>query len=168
MRPASLQRVADKDLAEFIAICISPRPERPRARNLLKHPYFDSMRQEKCAHKLSTEALAAHGCSTADLAAGLAASRASSSASSSLSAAGSSSAGVCCLPSHPRSSAPVWTPEFCLTGCLPACLPCICCEIQVTVMANAGRGMQCARCISVLSLTPSASLVQTHVSPVLM
>ncbi|KAK9811046.1 hypothetical protein WJX73_009199 [Symbiochloris irregularis] len=67
VRPASLQRVADKDLAEFIAKCIAPRAERPRARNLLKHPYFDTVRLRNCALKLSDEALAAAGRSTSDL-----------------------------------------------------------------------------------------------------
>ena len=93
VRPASLQRVADQDLAEFIAKCISPRAERPRARNLLKHPYFDSMRLEKCALKLSADALAAAGRSTADLVAEAAGSFASSSVSRTSSNAGSSAAG---------------------------------------------------------------------------
>ena len=88
-----MQRVADTDLAEFIAKCISPRAERPRARNLLKHPYFDSMRQEKCLLKLSADALAADGRSTADLVAEVAGSAVSSSVSRSSSTAGSSAAG---------------------------------------------------------------------------
>ena len=48
MRPVALQKVRSKELAEFIAICIRPRNERPRARQLLKAPYFDSIR-ERCA-----------------------------------------------------------------------------------------------------------------------
>ena len=90
IRPASLQRVADKDLVELISKCMSPRAERPRARNLLKHPYFDTLRAEKCAQKSFAEALAADGRSTADLVAEVAGSLASSSASRTSSTAGSS------------------------------------------------------------------------------
>lgn len=45
MRPAALQKVASPQLAELINVCISPREQRPRSRQLLKHPYFDSIRQ---------------------------------------------------------------------------------------------------------------------------
>lgn len=48
VRPAALQKVRSQELAEFIAVCIRPRNERPRARQLLKAPYFDSIR-ERCA-----------------------------------------------------------------------------------------------------------------------
>ena len=59
VRPAGLQKVPTLELAEFINVCITARESRPRARQLLKHPYFDSIRQEKCAaYKLQAEALA--------------------------------------------------------------------------------------------------------------
>jgi len=45
VRPQGLQKVASPELAEFINICIANRPQRPRARQLLKHPYFDTVRQ---------------------------------------------------------------------------------------------------------------------------
>ena len=45
IRPQGLQRVADKELAAIIATCIAPRAERPRSRQLLKHPYFASIRE---------------------------------------------------------------------------------------------------------------------------
>ena len=47
VRPAALQKVRSQELAEFIAVCIRSRNERPRARQLLKAPYFDSIR-ERC------------------------------------------------------------------------------------------------------------------------
>lgn len=47
VRPAALQKVRSQELAEFIAVCIRARNERPRARQLLKAPYFDSIR-ERC------------------------------------------------------------------------------------------------------------------------
>ena len=47
VRPAALQKVHSQELAEFISVCIRARNERPRARQLLKAPYFDSIR-EKC------------------------------------------------------------------------------------------------------------------------
>lgn len=56
VRPAGLQKVPTVELAEFINVCIGSRDSRPRARQLLKHPYFDTIRQEKCAqYKLSAE-----------------------------------------------------------------------------------------------------------------
>lgn len=59
VRPAGLQKVPTLELAEFINVCITARESRPRARQLLKHSYFDSIRQEKCAaYKLQAEALA--------------------------------------------------------------------------------------------------------------
>jgi WNK lysine deficient protein kinase len=45
VRPAGLQSVACRELGEFINTCIAPRESRPRSRQLLKHPYFDSLRQ---------------------------------------------------------------------------------------------------------------------------
>ncbi|GAB4823146.1 hypothetical protein N2152v2_010192 [Parachlorella kessleri] len=44
VRPAGLQKVTSQDLADFINLCIASREQRPRARMLLKHPYFDSIR----------------------------------------------------------------------------------------------------------------------------
>ena len=59
VRPAGLQKVPTLELAEFINVCITARESRPRARQLLKHSYFDSIRQEKAAaYKLQAEALA--------------------------------------------------------------------------------------------------------------
>lgn len=59
VRPAGLQKVPTLELAEFINVCIGSREGRPRARQLLKHSYFDSIRQEKCAaYKLQADALA--------------------------------------------------------------------------------------------------------------
>ena len=46
VRPAGLARVPSRELAEFISVCISPRASRPRARALLKHPYFETIRAE--------------------------------------------------------------------------------------------------------------------------
>ena len=46
VRPAGLQRVPSRELADFISVCIAPRDARPRARHLLKHPYFESIRAE--------------------------------------------------------------------------------------------------------------------------
>ena len=45
VRPAGLQKVQCRELAEFINLCIAPRNQRPRSRQLLKHPYFDSIRK---------------------------------------------------------------------------------------------------------------------------
>ena len=60
VRPAGLQKVASGELAEFINVCISPRESRPRARQLLKHSYFDSIRRDKAlASSRSEAALAA-------------------------------------------------------------------------------------------------------------
>ena len=62
VRPAGLQKVVSQELAEFIKVCISPRESRPRARQLLKHPYFDSIRRDKAlASSRSDAALAASG-----------------------------------------------------------------------------------------------------------
>ena len=58
VRPSGLERVPDRDLAEFINVCISPRNERPRSRQLLKHPYFETIRREKGVCRLREEALA--------------------------------------------------------------------------------------------------------------
>jgi WNK lysine deficient protein kinase len=62
VRPAGLQKVASPQLAEFINLCISARESRPRARQLLKHPYFDSIRKDKLLTSRSDAALAAHPC----------------------------------------------------------------------------------------------------------
>ena len=60
VRPAGLQKVGSPELAEFINVCISARDSRPRARQLLKHPYFDSIRRDKAlASSRSEAALAA-------------------------------------------------------------------------------------------------------------
>ena len=67
IRPASLQKVTCQDLAEFIALCISPIVDRPHARQLLKHNYFDSVRHNAGALKLGMCALAPAGGSTAEL-----------------------------------------------------------------------------------------------------
>jgi hypothetical protein len=45
VRPAGLGKVSSRELADFIAVCIRPKDERPRSRQLLKHPYFDSIRE---------------------------------------------------------------------------------------------------------------------------
>ena len=52
VRPASLQKVTCPDLAEFISLCISPSIERPHARQLLKHHYFDAIRHNVGALKM--------------------------------------------------------------------------------------------------------------------
>ncbi|KAK9834073.1 hypothetical protein WJX81_007927 [Elliptochloris bilobata] len=67
VRPAGLAKVPTQELAEFVTVCIAPREERPRARQLLKHPYFASVRSEKAAVKLSAEALLGAGASSVDL-----------------------------------------------------------------------------------------------------
>ena len=62
VRPLGLQKVASPELAEFINTCISPREIRPRARQLLKHQYFDSIRKDKALiSSRSDAALAAAG-----------------------------------------------------------------------------------------------------------
>jgi serine/threonine protein kinase len=68
IRPAGLEKVPTQELAHFIHTCIeSNRHRRPGARQLLKHPYFNTIRAEKCAMKLSSEALMHAGPSCADL-----------------------------------------------------------------------------------------------------
>lgn len=57
VRPQALSRVGNRELAEIISLCLAQREERPRARQLLKHPYFDSIRSEKLVLKLGQEAL---------------------------------------------------------------------------------------------------------------
>ena len=83
---ASMERLAQRVVAEGLSVRaveelvsldegVAPRPrqKRPRARQLLKHPYFNSIRAEKCAAKLGADALAAPAlgaagaASTADL-----------------------------------------------------------------------------------------------------
>lgn len=49
VRPAGLSKVPSKELAEFISVCIGPRETRPRSRQLLKHFYFDSIRERAVA-----------------------------------------------------------------------------------------------------------------------
>ena len=63
VRPQGLQKITDRELAEFINTCIAPRPQRPRARQLLKHPYFDTVRQTlaPCKSELSLVTAAAQG-----------------------------------------------------------------------------------------------------------
>ena len=63
VRPQGLQKVTSRDLAEFINTCIAGRAQRPRARQLLKHPYFDSVRQTlmPCKSEMSLVAAAAAG-----------------------------------------------------------------------------------------------------------
>lgn len=64
VRPAGLGKVASRELAEFIAVCIRPKEERPRSRQLLKHPYFDSIRERATARAeaLSATASQVHTC----------------------------------------------------------------------------------------------------------
>ena len=102
IRPQGLQRVEDRDLAAIIATCITTRAERPRSRQLLKHPYFDTIRQEKCAVKLSLQALASGGGqASCELAAEIAGELSAPSISRASSAAASAAAGgppLCPLP----------------------------------------------------------------------
>lgn len=56
--PAGLSSVQNPELANFIRECIAPRPRRPKSRHLLKHPYFESIRQEKAALKANCDLLA--------------------------------------------------------------------------------------------------------------
>jgi WNK lysine deficient protein kinase len=44
VRPSGLQKVTCRELADFINTCIAPLEQRPRSRQLLKHPYFASIR----------------------------------------------------------------------------------------------------------------------------
>ena len=68
VRPAGLQRVPSRELADFISLCIAPRDTRPRARHLLKHPYFESIRAElRGDGPARAAALAGVSGSTADL-----------------------------------------------------------------------------------------------------
>eukprot|EP00884_Botryococcus_braunii_P009087 jgi/Botrbrau1/1817/Bobra.146_1s0015.1 len=57
--PAGLGSVSCPELCNFIKECIAPRGKRPKSRHLLKHPYFESIRQEKAALKLHVETVAA-------------------------------------------------------------------------------------------------------------
>jgi hypothetical protein len=61
VRPAGLQKVASPQLAEFINLCISPRDARPRARQLLKHSFFDSIRRDKMLVSSRSDAALAGG-----------------------------------------------------------------------------------------------------------
>ncbi len=59
VRPQCLGKVTSQELAEFIAVCIQPKDQRPRSRHLLKHPYFNSVREKRaraCAEVLQTAA----------------------------------------------------------------------------------------------------------------
>ena len=59
VRPQCLGKVTSQELAEFIAVCIQPKEQRPRSRHLLKHPYFNSVREKRaraCAEVLQTAA----------------------------------------------------------------------------------------------------------------
>lgn len=68
MRPAGLARVPSRALADFVSLCIAPRDSRPRARQLLKHPYFESIRAEmRAGGPGRAAALAGVSGSTADL-----------------------------------------------------------------------------------------------------
>jgi serine/threonine protein kinase len=58
VRPAALGMVSSRELADFIAVCISPKDERPRSRQLLKHPYFDSIRERASARAQAISATA--------------------------------------------------------------------------------------------------------------
>ncbi len=50
VHPAGLAKVQQKELREFIEMCINHDPEaRPEARQLLKNPFFDSIRPSKCS-----------------------------------------------------------------------------------------------------------------------
>lgn len=73
VRPQGLQKVTSPELAEFINTCIAPRASRPRARQLLKHAYFDTVRQTlaPCKSEMSLVAAAAQGTAGVDAAAPL-------------------------------------------------------------------------------------------------
>lgn len=73
VRPQGLQKVTSPELAEFINTCIAPRASRPRARQLLKHAYFDTVRQTlaPCKSEMSLVAAAAQGTAGIDAAAPL-------------------------------------------------------------------------------------------------
>jgi WNK lysine deficient protein kinase len=50
IQPAGLDKVKNEELREFIRLCIGHDPgTRPEARQLLKHPFFESMRTGKAA-----------------------------------------------------------------------------------------------------------------------
>jgi len=59
VRPAGLQKVTCKELADFINTCIAPLEQRPRSRQLLKHPYFASIRNS--LHPSTSELFLASG-----------------------------------------------------------------------------------------------------------
>lgn len=59
VRPAGLQKVACQELADFINTCIAPLEQRPRSRQLLKHPYFASIRNS--LHPSKSELFLASG-----------------------------------------------------------------------------------------------------------
>ena len=56
IRPQSIERVTDPKLRDFINDCITPREKRPRARQLLKHAYFESIRESIRDHKCANAA----------------------------------------------------------------------------------------------------------------
>ncbi|KAG2495564.1 hypothetical protein HYH03_006164 [Edaphochlamys debaryana] len=48
--PACLERIASAEMREFIQLCIQPDPhQRPEGRQLLKHPFFESIRAQAVA-----------------------------------------------------------------------------------------------------------------------
>ena len=51
--------MSSRELAELINLCIAPYHERPESRQLLKHPYFDSVRAAKGMSSRSEAALLA-------------------------------------------------------------------------------------------------------------
>eukprot|EP00887_Chlorella_sp_A99_P002566 scaffold6.g2566.t1 len=61
IRPKSLQEVSSQELAELINLCISRPEERPESRQLLKHPYFNSVRKEIASSRSEVALLAAAG-----------------------------------------------------------------------------------------------------------
>lgn len=80
MKPAGLDNVSQPELKEFIEDCIKQNPDaRPEARQLLKHPFFESIRNgklccpgvdkgivERNVEGLAAEALGAVACSVSD------------------------------------------------------------------------------------------------------
>lgn len=60
IHPAGLEKVTNQELREFIELCISHNPQqRPEARQLLKHSYFDSIRLTKTPSSTERHAAAA-------------------------------------------------------------------------------------------------------------
>ena len=126
IRPQGLQKVHCRELQTVISLCISPRAERPRARQLLKHPYFDTIRQEKGSVKLSVEALAASGSAhselaaeiTGELSAGQDMSRCSSAAVSAAAGSAASFRCACLRPGGARCCALLWPAKTAWSICV--------------------------------------------------